>query len=91
MKIFLKILLIMVIIIGLLIFKVNANIEETIEYKARTYIDYPSEILVPDVKEIMRINGWYMSNDSQAKIKVYIDDEEKDMEELKKILSPDIL
>ena len=75
MKKIIRLLLILTFVTIMLTLNANANQEET-EFKARTYIDNPAEIYVPEVKQTMQVTGWYMSNDTQAQIKVYVDEEE---------------
>lgn len=65
----------------------NADTSVTTEslaenYSAKTYIDNPIDGNISTVKESITINGWYMSNDINAKINVYIDNEKQEVENI---------
>ena len=88
-KIFFTIVLAMLILINVKSIKVIANEQE--DYIAQTYIENPSEIVITDATEKLEINGWYMSNDSQANIKIYIDDIEQEISNLKRYERQDVI
>lgn len=90
MKKIIRLLLILTYVTIILTLKVNAN-QEKIEFKARTYIDDPAEIYTPEVKQTMQITGWYMSNDTQAQIKVYVDDKEVMIKKIERENRQDVL
>ena len=60
-------------------------------YVAKTYIDEPVEGHQPIVKQQLNIKGWYMSNDENAQLKVYIDDEEQKIQEIVRTDRPDVI
>ena len=46
------------------------------KYKAKTWIDYPQNTFLGGS---INVEGWVMTNDTQSKVKLYIDDKEADI------------
>ena len=55
----------------LIISQITVNAEST--YTGRTYIDSPADTTVEGK---MRVNGWYMTSDEEAEVRIYIDGQE---------------
>ena len=88
-KILFTVVLAMLILINIKSIKAIANEQE--DYIAQTYIENPSEIGITDATEKLEINGWYMSNDPQANIKIYIDDIEQEISNLERYERQDVI
>lgn len=58
-------------------------------YKAKTYIDSPTEKMI--VNDELEIEGWVMTDDEQSIIKVYIDGEEQEIQNLQRKEREDVL
>lgn len=58
------------------------------KYVGRTYIDYPFNNAMAG---IMLVDGWVMTNDEQATIKIYIDDVEQNIINFKRTERKDVL
>ena len=69
-KIIKKVLTILILVLSLCIYK-NAYAESI---NTKVYIDYPS--IHQEVKDTLKIQGWVMSKVSNTELKVYIDNEE---------------
>lgn len=85
-----KLLVITIISICILIiniFKVNAD-NQPIKYVAKTYIDYPVGNYVGGN---IVAEGWIMTNDSDCKIKAYIDGVETQIISKERVERPDVL
>ena len=81
------ILLILSIIAFILIISQNTvNAEST--YTGKTYIDSPAN---STVEGKMKVNGWYMTSDEEAEVKIYIDGQEVQKNLVKRELRPDVL
>ena len=81
------ILLILSIIAFILIISQNTvNAEST--YTGRTYIDFPANTTVEGK---MRVNGWYMTSDEEAEVRIYIDGQEVQKTLEKRESRPDVL
>ena len=59
------------------------------KYKARGYIDLP--VSMGQAKDILSIEGWVMSTDENAQIKIYIDNIEQQMIEFKREDREDVI
>ena len=59
------------------------------KYIARTYIDIPAEKML--VNHELKIEGWVMTTDEQAEIKVYIDGQEQQIQSIERKERPDVL
>ena len=70
----------------LIITQITVNAEST--YVADTYIDSPAS---STVEGKMKVNGWYMTNDEKAEVKIYIDGQEVQKTLEKRESRPDVL
>lgn len=62
---------------------------EVKKYKAKIYIDSPKNNNT--VKPIMTISGWFMTNDEQAQVNVYIDNTKQNLESFVRTERNDVL
>ena len=67
-----------------------AQTEETVKIKAKMYIDNP-ENEHTRITNKYKIDGWVMSNDDKAQIKIFVDNNEQKIEDLKRVERPDVL
>ena len=60
-------------------------------YKAKTYTDFPTEINIQEVKGILEVRGWYMSEDVDAKLKIYIDNQVQTIQNIVRETRQDVI
>ena len=68
---------------------ISIKVEATDDYRARTYIDSPTEKMLVNHK--LEIEGWVMTNDEQAQIEVYIDGKKQEIQDLQREERPDVI
>ena len=67
-----------------------AQTEETVKIKAKMYIDNP-ENENTRITNKYKIDGWVMSNDDKIQIKIFVDNHEQKIEDLKRVERRDVL
>ncbi|OKZ56203.1 MAG: hypothetical protein BHV99_06270 [Clostridium sp. 26_21] len=67
-----------------------AQTKETVEVKAKMYIDNP-ENKDTQITSKYKIDGWVMSNDNKIQIKIFVDNNEQKVENLKRVERPDVI